>query len=189
MLVGSKTTPLGDTPLNILTSARRRTAATTLRLAWNYPLSYPVHPLPRRPMTCTSSHKSILTPCLNHQSSIYAPSIDHKDLAHIPDPSSCRQAGLSICQTYRLPNLRLPFQSLAQRLQAHQQCCLGRRNQSLPPTTTLTRYSFAPSRTDSSPRSPTTKPTQRCNFIASQNKSKVFKTASSHMSIPSREPP
>src|SRR6266850_865974 len=98
-LVGSETMPLGHTPLNTPTFAKKRTAATTLRLAWSHPLSYPVHPVRRRPTTRTSLHKYVLTPHLNHQSSIYVPSIDHNDLAHIPDPSSCRQAGLSICQT------------------------------------------------------------------------------------------
>src|SRR6267142_1424137 len=57
-LVGSETTPLGDTPSNIPISAMKRTAATTLRLAWSHPLSYPVHPLPRRLTNRTSSPKS-----------------------------------------------------------------------------------------------------------------------------------
>src|SRR6266850_3847050 len=187
-LVGSETMPLGATPLNTPISARKRTATTTLRLAWSHPLSYPVHPVRRRPTTRTSSHKSILTPCLNHQSSIYTPYIDHKDLAHIPDPSSCRQTGLSICQMYRPPNLRHPFQFLVQQLQSHRQCRLERSSQPSPPTTTSTRYSFAPSRTDSSPRSPTVKPTPRCSIIASQNKSGVFKTTSSSTRRPSSEP-
>src|SRR6267142_470078 len=43
MLVGSETTPLGATPLNTPTFARKHTAATILRLAWSHPLSYPVH--------------------------------------------------------------------------------------------------------------------------------------------------
>src|SRR6266850_5557273 len=90
-LVGSETTPLGDTPSNIPISARKHIAATTLRLAWSHPLSYPIHPVRRRLTTRTLSHKSVLMPCLNHQSLIYVPSIDHKDLAHIPNPSSCRQ--------------------------------------------------------------------------------------------------
>jgi len=44
-LVGSETTPLGDTLSNTPISAKRRIAATTLRLAWSHPLSYPVRPL------------------------------------------------------------------------------------------------------------------------------------------------
>src|SRR6267142_397841 len=46
-LVGSETTPPGDTPSNIPTSARKRIAATTLRLAWSHPLSYPIPPVLR----------------------------------------------------------------------------------------------------------------------------------------------
>src|SRR6266850_633741 len=95
-----------------------------------------------------SSHKYVLTPCSNHQSSIYGASIDHNDLAHIPDRPQCRQQGLSICQTFRPPNLRFPFQFLAQQLQSRRQCRLGRHRQSSPPTTTSTQSSFAPSRTD-----------------------------------------
>src|SRR6266850_7322676 len=158
MLVGSKTMPLGATPSNTPTFARKRTAATTLRLAWSHPLSYPVHRVQRHPTTHTSLHKSVLTPYLNHQSSIYAPSIDHKDLAHIPNPSSCRQADLSICPTSHPLNLRLPFQSLAQRLRSRRQCRLGRLKPSSPPMTTLTQSSCARSQMGSSPPSPTARP-------------------------------
>src|SRR6267142_3788460 len=125
-LVGSATTPLGDTPSNIPTFAKKRTAATTLRLAWSHPLSYPVHPVRRRPMTHTLPPKLVLTPRLDQQSSIYVPYIGHNDLAHIPDRSQCRQPRLSICQTFRPPNLRFPFQSLAHQLRRHRQCRLGR---------------------------------------------------------------
>src|SRR6266850_6764008 len=72
-LVGSETTPLGPMLLNTPISAKKRTAATTLRLAWSHPLSYPVHPVRRRLMTRTLPRKSVLTPRFNHQSSIYAP--------------------------------------------------------------------------------------------------------------------
>src|SRR6267142_665606 len=85
-------TPIKHTPSNTPISARRRIAATTLRLAWSHPISCLVHPVRRRPTTRTSPHKFVLTTRLNHQSSIYVPSIDHNDLAHIPNPSSCRQA-------------------------------------------------------------------------------------------------
>jgi len=90
-LVGSETTPLGHTPWNTPTFAKKRTAATTLRLAWSHPLSYPVRPARRRLTTRTSPHKYVLTPRSNHQSSIYGASIDHNDLAHIPDRFQCRQ--------------------------------------------------------------------------------------------------
>src|SRR6267142_5704804 len=187
-LVGSETTPLGATPSNTPISARKRTATTTLRLAWNHPLSYLVHPARCRPTTRTSSHKFVLTPHLNHQSSIYVPSIDHKDLAHIPDPSSCRQMGLSICQTYRPLNLQHPFQSLAQRLRLHRQCRLGRFSQPSPRMTTSMRCSFALSRTDSLPRSPIARPTLQCSSTASPSRSKAFRIAFSNMKKPSSEP-
>src|SRR6266850_4061678 len=111
-LVGSETTPLGSIPSNTATSARRHTAATTLRLAWSHPLSYPVHPDRQHRMDHTSPHKSVLTPPFYHQSSIYVPSIDHNNCTHIPDPSKCHQTHLSICPTFRLPSLQLPFRSL-----------------------------------------------------------------------------
>src|SRR6267142_4790632 len=149
--------PLGATHSSTPTFAKKRTAATTLRLAWSHPLLSPIHQVRRRPTTCTLPRKSILTPLLDHQSSIYAPSINHNNLAHIPDPSSCHQVGLSICPTSHLPNLQLPFQSLAQQLRSHWQCCLGQSSQPSLPTTTLMRYSFAPLQMDSSPPLPTTK--------------------------------
>src|SRR5882672_7634048 len=142
-LIGSETTPLGATPLNTPISARKHTVATTLRLAWSHPLSYPVHPVRHRPTTRTSLHKYVLTPCSNHQSSIYGAYIDHNDLARIPDRPQCRQPGLSICQTFRPPNLRRPFQSLARRLQSHRQCRLGRPRQFSPTMATSTQSSFA----------------------------------------------
>src|SRR6267142_2465780 len=77
MLVGSETTRLGPTPSNTHTSAKKCTAATTLRLAWNHPLLYPIHPVRRRPMTHTSLPKSVLITPSYHQSSIYIPSIAH----------------------------------------------------------------------------------------------------------------
>src|SRR6266850_4802594 len=187
-LVGSETTPLGATPLNTPISAKKRTATTTLRLAWSHPLSYPVHPVRRRLMTRTLFYKSVLTPYLNHQSSIYVPYIDHKDHAHIPDLSSCHQAGLSICQMFRPLNLRHPFQFLVRRLRPHQQCRLGQSSPLLPPTPTSTRSSFARLRTDSSRPSPTKKPTPRCNTIASQSKSGVSKIVSSNTKKPLNEP-
>src|SRR6267142_1470854 len=187
-LVGSEIIPLGPTPLNTPTSAKRRTAATTLRLACRHPLSYPIHPVRRRPTTRTLPRKFVLTPCLNQQSSIYVPSIDHKDLAHIPDPSSCRQAGLSICQTSRPPNLPCPFQSLAQRLRSRRQCHLGPLRQSLPPTTTSTQSSSAQLRTDSSPLSPTARPTWRCNITASPTELRDSRTASLSTKRPSSGP-
>src|SRR6266850_1643742 len=97
------------TPLNTRISAKKCTAATTLRLAWSHPLSYPIHPVRRHPTTRTSPHKSVLIPSPHRQSSIYALSINHNDLAHIPDLSKCCQMGLSICPMYRPPNLRFPF--------------------------------------------------------------------------------
>src|SRR6267142_80410 len=188
MLVGSEITPLGDTLSNIPISAKKHTAATTLRLAWSHPLLYPIHQVQHRPTTRTLPHKFVLTPSLNHQSSIYAPSIDHNDLAHIPDPSSCRQAGLSICPTSRLPNLRFPFQSLTQQLRLPRQCRLGQPSQPLPPMMTLTRYSFTPLRMDSSPPSLITKLIPRCCTTNSPNKSRVLKIASSNMRRPSSKP-
>src|SRR6266850_1373584 len=187
-LVGSETTPPGHTPLNTPTFAKKRTAATTLRLAWSHPLLYPIHPVRRRPTTRTSPHKYVLTPCSNHQSSIYGAYIDHNDLAHIPDRPQCRQPGLSICQTFRPPNLRRPFQSLARRLRSHRQCRLGQPRQSSPPTTTSTPLSFAPSRTDSSPLSPAGKPMPRCSTTASLSGSRDSKTVSWSTKRPSNEP-
>src|SRR6267142_5645275 len=111
------------------------------------------------PPSSTSSNDSYFAPqiCTNSTLQppelIYGTYIDHNDLAHIPDRPQCRQPDLSICQTFRPPNLRRPFQSLTRRLQSHWQCRLGRPRQSLPPTTTSTLSSFAPSRTDSSPLS------------------------------------
>src|SRR6266850_276026 len=108
MLVGSETTPPGPTPLNTCISAKKCTAATTLRLAWSHPLSYPIHPVRRHPTTRTSPHKSVLIPSPHRQSSIYVLSIDHNDLAHIPNPSKCRQTHLSIYQTSHLLNHQFP---------------------------------------------------------------------------------
>src|SRR6267142_1720363 len=187
-LVGSETMPLGDTPLNTPISAKKRTAATTLRLAWSHPLLYPVHPVRRHPTTRTLSHKFVLTPRLDHQSSIYVPYIGHNDLAHIPDLSSCCQAGLSICHMSRPPNHRRPFQSLVQRLQPHRQCRRGRPSQPSPQMTTSTQYSFAPSRTDFSPPSPTAKPMPLCSSIALPSESRGSKTKSSNTKKPSNEP-
>ena len=81
-LVGSTITPPEATHSNTPTFAKKCTASTTLRLAWSHPLLYPVHPAQRRPMTCTSLQRSVLTPPLDQQSSIYVPSINHNDLAH-----------------------------------------------------------------------------------------------------------
>src|SRR6266850_374602 len=187
-LIGSATTPLGDTPLNTPTFAKKHTAATTLRLAWSHPLSYPVHQVRRRPTTRTSPHKYVLTPHSNHQSSIYGAYIVHNDLAHIPDRPQCRQPDLSICQTFRLPNLRRPFQSLVRRLQSRQQCRLGRHRQSSPPTTTSTPLSFAPLRMDCSPQSPAARPTPQCSSTASPSALRDSKTVFSNTKKPSNEP-
>src|SRR6267142_488689 len=64
-LVGSEITPLGATLSNTHIFAKKRTAATTLRLAWSHPLLYPIHRVRCRPATCTLPPKSVLTPSLD----------------------------------------------------------------------------------------------------------------------------
>src|SRR6266850_621098 len=175
-----QTTQPIPTCLNIDTSAKRRTANTTLRLAWSHPHLYPTHQARHCPTTRTLPHKSVLTIKPHRQSSIYVPSIIHKDLDHIPDPSKCCPADLSICPTSCPPNLWFLSRFHTWRPQRSQQCPQGQHKPLSPPTWTLMLSSFAPSRMDSSQPSPTARLIWWSNFDDLPTKSKDYKITSSN---------
>src|SRR6267142_4994533 len=139
-------------------------------------------------MTHTLLHKSVLTPPYHYQNSIYVPSISHKDLAHIPDPSKCHQAGLSICPTSHLPNLRLSSQFLTHQPHVHWQCSYEPHNPLSRQTLKSMLDSFAQLQMDSSPPSPTTRPMPPSNTNTSLSRSNRSKIVSFTTKKPSNEP-
>src|SRR6267142_4739008 len=106
MLVGSETTPPGDIPWSINTSAANDTVTITPRLAWSHPLLYPVHRDQRRQMGHISCPKLLLTPPINQFLSQHAV-LHHHHQPYIPAAlTKCRTMDLSISPTFRPPNLQ-----------------------------------------------------------------------------------